>query len=163
MALGADREGLTAYIEASWRESERIGRADSFGGQGAALWMTSSDPALLAAARRAKLVEFGSILPPSGLANYEAMVAGMDEKLQGLLPEGIWYLSILGVSPVLQGQGWGSRLLEPALSCGQPSYLETFGERSLRFYQRLGYETRHRFHEPVTDSPYWVMFHPGRK
>ena len=162
-ALGADRAALTGYMEASWREALRIGRVDSLGPQGAAMWMTSSDPAELVAAKQAKLEEFSRILCPEGLANYLEMVAGMDEKLQGLLPEGIWYLSILGVAPALQGQGWGVRLLEPALSCGQPSYLETFGERSLRFYERLGYRAEHQFHEPVSDRPYWVMFHPGGK
>ncbi|MBN9414335.1 MAG: GNAT family N-acetyltransferase [Candidatus Eremiobacteraeota bacterium] len=160
VALGVDRAGLADYVEASWREALSIGRVDSFGGEGAALWMTGPDPG--EAARRTKLGEFSRILSPSGLANYQRMVAGMDERLQGLLPEGVWYLSILGVAPALQGQGWGARLLGPALACGHPSYLETFGERSLRFYQRLGYEVRHRFLEPVTDSPYWVLFHPGK-
>ncbi len=157
-ALGADRQGLIGYMEASWREALRIGRVDSLGPEGAALWMTSGDADLLAEAKQSKLAEFSRILSPQGLSAYRQMVAGMDEKLQGLLPEGIWYLSILGVAPALQGQGWGVRLLEPALACGQPSYLETFGERSQRFYERLGYETRYRFHEPVTDKPYWVMF-----
>lgn len=160
-ALGTDRGGLTGYIEASWREATRIGRVDSFGPEGAALWMTNADSALLAEAKRAKLSEFSRILSRPGLESYAKMVAGMDEKLQGRLPEGIWYLSILGVAPALQGQGWGARLLEPALACGQPSYLETFGERSLRFYEKLGYRVGHEFHEPVTGRPYWVMFHPG--
>ena len=162
-ALEADRQGLIGYMEASWREALRIGRADSFGPEGAALWMTSSDASLLAEAKRSKMAEFSRLLSSQGLANYVRMVAGMDERLEGSLPEGIWYLSILGVAPALQGQGWGARLLEPALACGQPSYLETFGERSVRFYERLGYETRYQFLEPVTDRPYWVMFHPGRK
>jgi GNAT superfamily N-acetyltransferase len=162
MALGLERAGLADYVGASWREASRIGRVDSLGEQGAALWMTSSEPVALAEAKRAKLEEFERILSPSGRSNYLRMVAGMDERMRGLLPEGIWYLSILGVAPALQGQGWGGRLLEPALACGLPSYLETFSERSLRFYERLGYAVRHRFEEPVTGSAYWVLFHPGR-
>lgn len=160
VALGVDRARLADYVEASWREALRIGRVDSFGGEGAALWMTASDSEVLAQAKASKLEEFARILPAEGLARYRQMVAGMDERLQGLLPEGVWYLSILGVAPALQGQGWGARLLEPGLACGQPSYLETFGERSLRFYERLGYEVRYRFVE--AGSPYWVMVHPGR-
>ncbi len=156
-ALGTDLAGLTGYMEASWREAERIGRVDTLGPEGAALWMTSQDPVLLAEARREKLEAFGRLLPPAGLANYLAMVAAMDANLPGLLPEGCWYLSILGVDPRLQGQGWGARLLGPGLACGQASYLETFGERSLRFYRRLGYRVVGQFGEPVTSRDYWVM------
>ena len=156
-ALGTDLAGLIGYMEASWREAERIGRVDTLGPQGAALWMTSQDQALLAEAKAEKLAAFGRVLPPTGVSNYLAMVAAMDANLPGLLPEGSWYLSILGVDPQMQGQGWGARLLEPGLACGGPSYLETFGERSVRFYRRLGYEVAGEFAEPITGAAYWVM------
>ncbi|MFN8607931.1 MAG: GNAT family N-acetyltransferase [Vulcanimicrobiota bacterium] len=161
-ALQAGLDSLTSYMQASWREAERIGRVDTLGPQGAALWMTAGRPDLLAAARQEKLESFQRFLSPVGLANYLTMVAAMDTNLPGLLPEGCWYLSILGVAPELQGQGWGARLLAPALATGQPAYLETFGERSLKFYERLGFEVVGRFEEPLTASDYWVMLRTSR-
>lgn len=154
-------DALLGYFAASIAEARWVGRVDSLGPEGAALWITSSDPIALEAARAAKLEAFARVLGARGLANYRAMVEGMVEHQKGLLPEGIWYLSILGVAPEHQGRGLGGRLLQPVLSLGQASYLETFGQRSLRFYERLGYETRAEFHEPITGLPYWVMVRPG--
>ena len=159
--LDGPEDALAGYFRASIAEARLVGRVDSLGPEGAALWITSSDPALLESARIAKLEDFARILGSRGLRNYMIMVAGMEARLEGLLPKAMWYLSILGVAPEHQGRGLGVRLLEPVLSLGQASYLETFGQRSLRFYERLGYETRAEFHEPVTGLPYWVMVRNG--
>jgi ribosomal protein S18 acetylase RimI-like enzyme len=54
-----------------------------------------------------------------------------------------YYLAILGVDPAAQGQGLGSRLLEPMLErCdreGVPAYLECSKERNVDFYARHGF------------------------
>ena len=55
------------------------------------------------------------------------------------------YLRVLGCDPNRQGQGIGSRLLEPTLAqCdtrGEPAYLESSNEKNLSFYRRHGFET----------------------
>lgn len=55
-----------------------------------------------------------------------------------------WYLGIMVVDPVLQGQGVGSQLIQPILQRaraeGVPCYLNTFTEQGVRFYQKNGFE-----------------------
>lgn len=80
---------------------------------------------------------------------------------QQLAPTRHWYLLALGVEPQQQGQGIGSRLLQPVLaradSEGLPCYLETFTLQNARFYQR------HRFTRVAEAAvapdgpPYWTM------
>jgi hypothetical protein len=59
-------------------------------------------------------------------------------------------------------------LLEPTIAeadhASVTCYLETFGQRSLSFYQRLGFAAAARFTEPTTGADYTVMVrHPGKK
>lgn len=55
-----------------------------------------------------------------------------------------WYLSLLGVDPLHQNQGYGSALLQHALSrCDHDhtlAYLEASTPRSLPLYERHGFE-----------------------
>lgn len=57
-----------------------------------------------------------------------------------------WYVWAIGVDPVHQGRGTGRQLLAPILQsaddAGLPCYLETEEPATVRFYQRLGFETR---------------------
>jgi ribosomal protein S18 acetylase RimI-like enzyme len=54
-----------------------------------------------------------------------------------------YYLSFLGVDPVVQGKGLGGELIAPVLARadveGMPIYLETNTEINLRFYQKHGF------------------------
>jgi ribosomal protein S18 acetylase RimI-like enzyme len=56
-----------------------------------------------------------------------------------------WYLPWLAVSPELQGNGLGSRLLEHGLrtvdESGLPAYLETPNPRTVPLYERHGFQT----------------------
>ena len=96
-----------------------------------------------------------------GLQKYIEMVGVMSERAESVVPERSWYLSIVGVSPKLQGQGLGKELIKPVLektdSLGVASYLETFTRKNMSFYQRLGYQEISAFVEPLTNSQYWVM------
>lgn len=60
------------------------------------------------------------------------------------LREPHYYFAYIGVSPTGQGQGLGSRLMEPTLErCdaeGLPAYLEASSERNAALYERLGFE-----------------------
>ncbi len=55
-----------------------------------------------------------------------------------------WYLSTLGVDPIRQRQGFGSKLLrswlENADRDGESAYLETDTEENVQFYNRVGFE-----------------------
>ncbi|NXY97791.1 GNAT family N-acetyltransferase [Streptomyces sp. BR123] len=54
------------------------------------------------------------------------------------------YLLMIAVAPGRQGEGLGARLMRPVLErCdreGVPAYLEASSERSMRLYERLGWE-----------------------
>jgi N-acetylglutamate synthase-like GNAT family acetyltransferase len=70
-------------------------------------------------------------------------------------------LSIIAVDPSLHGRGLGQQLLQPTLMDADAndaiSYLETFGLRTTRFYERLGFSTVARFDEPTTGAQYALM------
>ena len=55
-----------------------------------------------------------------------------------------WYLPLIGVDPALQGKGYGSRLMEHALSrCDrdkQLAYLESSNPKNISLYERHGFE-----------------------
>jgi GNAT superfamily N-acetyltransferase len=60
------------------------------------------------------------------------------------LPEPHHYFPAIGVAPASQGQGLGTRLMQPTLAgcdeTGLPAYLEASCERNARLYGRLGFE-----------------------
>jgi len=72
-----------------------------------------------------------------------------------------WYLMALGVEPSKQGQGIGGALIEPILSRadadGLPCYLETFHERNLPFYEKLGFRIEGGGHVPGGGPNFWAM------
>jgi ribosomal protein S18 acetylase RimI-like enzyme len=55
-----------------------------------------------------------------------------------------WYVQCFAVGAAGQGQGAGRELMEWLTKCadhtGHPMYLETFGARNIRFYQRNGFD-----------------------
>ena len=55
-----------------------------------------------------------------------------------------WYLSLIGVEPVQQNQGWGARLLEHGLrQCDRdhrPAYVWSSNRLNISLYQRHGFE-----------------------
>jgi GNAT superfamily N-acetyltransferase len=91
----------------------------------------------------------------------------MSAKSAALIDEAAWYLSIVAVNPDVQGQGLGRQLLEPTITeadhAGVTCYLETFSQRNLSFYQRLGFSAAARFTEPTTAAQYTVMVRPARE
>lgn len=70
------------------------------------------------------------------------------------------YLAVLGVEPARQGEGVGSRLLQPGLELcdreGLPAYLETGRERNLAFYGRHGFEVAGELALPK-GPPVWFL------
>lgn len=77
-----------------------------------------------------------------------------------------FYLAVLGVSPEAQGQGLGSRLLEPMLErCdreGVPAYLESSKETNIAFYERHGWRVTGEMRFPLGGPPLWFMWRDPR-
>ena len=97
-----------------------------------------------------------------------SMKVGMhvQEVHQRLARRAHWYLMALGVEPSKQGKAIGGALIEPVLSRadagGLPCYLETFDERNLPFYERLGFRIEGGGHIPEGGPNFWAMLRaPG--
>ncbi|MBE9029303.1 GNAT family N-acetyltransferase [filamentous cyanobacterium LEGE 11480] len=72
-----------------------------------------------------------------------------------------WYLGLMVVNPAMQGQGIGSRLLQPILQRARdediPCYVVTFTEEAVRFYQKNGFEIA-RKQQFAPDAPsFWTL------
>ncbi|ESA33640.1 gcn5-related n-acetyltransferase [Leptolyngbya sp. Heron Island J] len=72
-----------------------------------------------------------------------------------------WYLGLMVVNPTAQGQGVGSRLLQPilqrAIHEGVACYLVTFTEQAVRFYQKHGFEILQVQKTAPDAPPFWTM------
>ena len=77
-----------------------------------------------------------------------------------------WYLGAVGVRPGRQGTGLGAAVLAPLLArCdrdGRLAVLETSSERSVRFYDRLGFAVHAELDVPDGGPHLWLMRRPGR-
>jgi GNAT superfamily N-acetyltransferase len=157
------RATLTEYFRCSIEEAARIGHR-VFGDPpelGATAWHLPIAHEQQAHAYAEKVRHLREILGPIGWANYQRIIDFMSLRAEQVIPRESWYLSIVGVSPMHQGQGIGARLLTPTLAEARaqcaPCFLETFSPRNIAFYQRLGFRTVASHDEPTTDHEYVVM------
>ncbi len=154
------REALLQYFDYSLREGYEIG-AVQIDPHGAAIWTLPQSIKVAQSAARAKHAAFTTLLGSRGYYNYRAIINFMEPTAHTVVPEGSWYLSILGVAPAQQGRGLGRALLEPTLrqadAAHVPCFLETYNAASLRFYERLGFEAVADHVEPTTQARYWIM------
>ena len=76
-----------------------------------------------------------------------------------------FYLATLGVSPAAQGQGLGSRLIQPVLEIcdadGVPAYLESSKESNIAFYGRHGFRVTGEISLPRGPTM-WAMWREPR-
>jgi ribosomal protein S18 acetylase RimI-like enzyme len=76
-----------------------------------------------------------------------------------------YYLAILGVDPSAQGQGLGSRVLQPMLDrCdaeGVPAYLESSRQSNVGFYERHGFRVTGEV-KLTLGPPLWLMWRVPR-
>jgi ribosomal protein S18 acetylase RimI-like enzyme len=76
-----------------------------------------------------------------------------------------FYLAVLGVAPEAQGEGLGSRLLQPMLDrCdteGVPAYLESSKQRNLAFYERHGFRVTNQLRF-ARGPQLWTMWRDPR-
>ena len=154
---------LEAYFALALAEGEQAGRVDlaDAAGNGAAIWTTDTPAALRQAAYAQREDALRALLGEQGFAHFSAIVENMEH---ALAPHGLqdaWYLSIAGIAPDAQGQGLGASVLGPGLAAVDAAraacFLETYNERSLPFYGRLGFVVVGRYAEGVTGCDYWLM------
>lgn len=157
---------LEAYFALALAEGEQAGRVDlaDDGGNGAAIWTTDTPAAQRQAAYAQREDALRVLLGEQGYAHFTAIVENMEH---ALAPHGLqdaWYLSIAGIAPDVQGRGLGASVLAPGLAAvdaaGAACFLETYNERSLPFYARLGFVVAGRYAEAVTGCDYWLMVRP---
>ena len=76
-----------------------------------------------------------------------------------------WYLPMIGVDPVAQGQGMGSVLLADRLATcdadGLPAYLEATSARSRDLYARHGFDIVEEIQFGAS-PPIWAMLREPR-
>ena len=160
----AGRRGLFKLLIGQMNLADgRIDRPAS--GGAAAVWMDSEKlgPTSLADELRA----LPTLLAATGLARLGRMTAlraDMDRHHPMERPHA--YLWFLGVAPVLQGMGIGSRLLQAAAgrldALGRPAYLETGTDRNVALYRRHGFEVLSE-HKAREDAPnMWSMWREPR-
>jgi len=75
-------------------------------------------------------------------------------------------LRLLGCDPAKQGQGVGSRMLQPVLAhCdaqGEPAYLESSNERNHTLYKRHGFEITEELTTKLGPR-IWLMWREPRR
>jgi GNAT superfamily N-acetyltransferase len=78
-----------------------------------------------------------------------------------LVPGRHFYLQVLGVDPVYQGQGYSSNLLKPMLERadkeGLPCFLETQAEKNVKLYEHFGFGVAEEDKIPGGDVMSWAM------
>jgi GNAT superfamily N-acetyltransferase len=163
------RAVLAKYFDYSIQEGRELGRCIHLADEarGVAVWLLPQSPRLESQAAQSKRTFLHAALSPKGCENYYRIIEFMSAKSAALIDEAAWYLSIVAVDPDVQGQGLGRQLLEPTITeadhAGVTCYLETFSQRNLSFYQRLGFSAAARFTEPTTAAQYTVMVRPARE
>jgi GNAT superfamily N-acetyltransferase len=77
------------------------------------------------------------------------------------MPRPHWYAMVIGVDPLVKGQGIGGRLLAEVLgradTDGAPCYLETCQPSNVPFYQKSGFEVLVEGTEPMSGLRYWTF------
>ncbi len=163
------RAVLAKYFDYSIQEGRELGRCIHLADEarGVAVWLLPQSPELESQAAERKRTFLQAALNTEGYANYYRIIEFMSAKSATLVEDVAWYLSIVAVDPAVQGQGLGRKLLEPTIAeadrAGVTCYLETFGQRNLSFYQRLGFAAEAQYTEPTTGVEYTVMVRrPGK-
>lgn len=162
------RRVLTRYFAYSIEEGRTLGQTVHLQEQwqGVAVWLLPQSDETWSKAAAEKRAFLEHTLGTRGTRNYYRMVEYMSGKSKALVGDDAWYLSIIAVDPSLQGRGLGQQLLAPTLEEADANdaltYLETFGVRTVPFYERLGFRTVARFDEPATESQYALMVRDPR-
>ena len=95
------------------------------------------------------------------LRDISRAISALEKRRKAHVPMPHFYLSALGVEPERQGEGVGTRLMQPALleadRRGLPAYLETATARNVLLYERQGFAVVEELTLPGTDVHGWLM------
>lgn len=96
-----------------------------------------------------------------GASRMQAYGRYVDNMHRKLVPYPHWYLQIIGVDPVYQGQGFSSQLVKPMLEridrVHLPCFLETNIEKNVAIYQRFGFGVVSEDEIPGTELTSFAM------
>ena len=160
---GSTKEAMIRYLDYSIIEGGQYGEIfiPENHDWGVSVWSKPLDQKIEEEKNEQKNIFLKDYMGKKSLENYISIDNFMSAKAVSLINEKAWYLSIIGIMPEFQGQGLGVGLVESILNktdqLNIPTYLETFTPRNITFYNRLGYNVVACFHEPITDSKYWLL------
>jgi ribosomal protein S18 acetylase RimI-like enzyme len=152
----------TAYL----RLAQLFGRVDILAGPGqpdaVAAWL----PPHGSEETPDRLVQAGidrapSVLGEAAAGRFAGAFAAMEARLHDVVPTPHWYLFMLVVAPLRQGQGLGSALLRAGLARaaadGVPACLLTMEPRNVAFYTRHGMRSAYHGPQPTSGIPFRVF------
>ena len=157
------KEAMVRYMEFSMIEGEKSGELyiPEDHEYGVSVWAKPINRELEIKKHNEKKLFLLNKMGAKSLKTYNAIVDFMSAKAEAYIEKNSWYLSMVGVLPEFQGQGFGPALIKNVLEKTDrlkvATYLETFTPRNMTFYNRLGYQAIESFHEPTTDAKYWLM------
>jgi GNAT superfamily N-acetyltransferase len=136
---------ISAFAGAAFSHGRAYATADS---AGAALWLPPGvEPDAEA---------MGTLLQNSAPASVLADIPSLSAQMAEYHPDDAhWYLPLIGVDPIRQGQGYGAALMKHAVRefdrNGAIAYLESTNPRNIPLYERHGFEALGRIR--VGSSP----------
>lgn len=157
------KDALIKYFDFCIQEAKQYGIFQTMDEPsiGASLWLNPPTEELWEKQAAGKKAFLKKHLGAESLAIYKKMAHSMEQMEETVIEDHYWYLSILAVAKAHQGKGYGRKLLAPVLAeadkLGVPTFLETFTERNLIFYGKLGYEVALEYVEPTLDKTCWVL------
>ena len=157
------REAMLRYYDYSMREARQYGKLYRPTGKaiGVSIWSKPVNGELSRQMAQEKKAFLRKHMGHVSLSTYTEISGFMAEQTATVVPPDSWYLSIVGIAPRFQGQGFGCSLIRPILDrtdeLGRHTFLETFTPRNMRFYERLGFKDAAGFWEPATAVEYRVM------
>jgi len=111
------------------------------------------------------------VLPPNlgweALRRLQQVEPAIDRIHHACVPGPHWYLMLLGVEPVRQGEGIGGSLIAPVLArayaAGLPCYLETMTELDVAFYRKHGFKVIFETDIPPGNLHVWKLLKQPRE
>lgn len=133
---------------------------------GAALCMPPGGDLNAERAQAAGFPRLWQLLGPDGIGRLVPVLDHVQGLAQAAVPGDNWYVMAIGVAPEHQSRGIGAGLLQPMIARadagGAPCYLESFNERNVPFYLRLGFEVVVHDREPSSGLAFWTMLRAAR-
>ncbi len=107
------------------------------------------------------LDQLPSLLGAEAVARFDRVIEFLKPFHYRDAPNDHWYVMVIGVAPVRQGQGLGRALLQPIMDRAAadhlPCYLETAHAPNVPFYGKLGFEVLADTVEPQSGLRLWTF------